>query len=85
MPESAHVSIVPAAATLIVRTFNASHEAIQQLVEAGVLRQVHVGRRSRAYEAPDKGADFTTLERQLVRPERNTGKRKPPRKVPERR
>jgi hypothetical protein len=89
-PDSAHTSGVPiltvdGAAMLIGRTFNPANDAIQRLVEAAVLRQVNVGRRNRAYEAPDIIAAFTALERRLASPEGDTRMSTPERKVPERR
>ena len=81
----APILTVDGAATLIGRTFNPANEAIQRLVEAGILRQVNIGRRNRAYEAPEIIAAFTALERQLASPEGNTRTSKPVRKVPERR
>jgi Fic family protein len=60
------VLTVDAAASLINRTFNPANEAIQRLVDAGILRQVTVGRRNRAFEAPEVIAAFTALERQLA-------------------
>lgn len=80
----APILTVDGAATLIGRTFNPANEAIQRLVEAGILRQVNIGRRNRAYEAPEIIAAFTALERQLASPEGNTRTSKPVRKVPER-
>jgi Fic family protein len=81
----APILTVDGAATLIGSTFNPANEAIQRLVEAGILRQVNIGRRNRAYEAPEIIAAFTALERQLASPEGNTRTSKPVRKVPERR
>jgi Fic family protein len=81
----APILTVDGAATLIGRTFNPANEAIQRLVEAGILRQINVNRRNRAYEAPDIIAAFTALERQLASPEGNTRRSKPARRVPERR
>ena len=81
----APILTVDGAAALIGRTFNPANEAIQRLVEAGILRQVNVGRRNQAYEAPDIIAAFTALERQLASPEGNTRRSKPARRVPERR
>jgi Fic family protein len=81
----APILTVDGAATLIGRTFNPANEAIQRLVEAGILRQVSIGRRNRAYEAPEIIAAFTALERQLASPEGDTRASKPVRKVPERR
>ncbi len=66
------------AAELIERTFQATNEAIGRLTEARVLRQVNVGRRNRAFEAPDLIKTFTDLERQLASPTGNT--RQPNRK-----
>jgi hypothetical protein len=81
----APILTVDAAAALIGRTFNPANEAIQRLVEAGILRQVNVGRRNRAYEAPDIIAAFTALERLLASPEGDTRMSKPVRRVSDRR
>jgi Fic family protein len=81
----APVVTVPAAATLIGRSFTAANNAVAQLVKAGVLRQVNVGRRNRAYEAPEIIAAFTDLERQLASPDADTLTSKPARPVPQRR
>jgi hypothetical protein len=81
----APILTVDGAATLIGRTFNPANEAIQRLVDAGILRQVNVGRRNRAYEAPDIIAAFTALERRLASPDGDTRMSKPVRRVPERR
>ena len=53
------------AATLIDRSFQAASQAIDRLLLAGVLVQVNVGRRNRAFEAPELIGAFTALERQL--------------------
>jgi Fic family protein len=81
----APVVTVPSAATLIGRSFTAANNAVAQLVTAGVLHQVNVGRRNRAYEAPEIIAVFTDLERQLALPEGDTRTSKPARPVPQRR
>ncbi|NNN12325.1 MAG: Fic family protein [Acidimicrobiaceae bacterium] len=60
------------AAELIGRSFVQTSEAITRLVEAEVLRQVNVGRRNRAFEAPDIIDAFAALERQLASPEGDT-------------
>ncbi len=57
---------------MISRSFIQTNEAISRLVEAGILEQVTVGRRNRAFEAPDIIAAFTDLERQLASPEGDT-------------
>ena len=81
----APVMTVPSAATLIGRSFAAANNAVAQLVTAGVLQQINVGRRNRAYEAPEIIAAFSDLERQLALPERDTRTSKPARPVPQRR
>lgn len=68
----APILTIDGAAKLLGRTFNPANEAIQRLVEAGILRQVNIGKRNRAYEAPEIIAAFTALERQLGSPEGDT-------------
>jgi len=53
---------------LIRRTYPAANNAVTQLVDAGVLKQVNIARRNRAYEAPEIIPAFTDLERQLASP-----------------
>ena len=53
-------------------------------MDAGVLKQVNIGRRNRAYEAPEIVAAFTDLERQLASPAGDT-RSEPARRVPRRR
>ncbi len=60
------------AAVLLGRTFKPANDAIQRLVQAGVLRQITIGRRNRAYEAPEIIDAFTDLERRLTSPEGDT-------------
>lgn len=72
------------AATLLRRTYKPAAAAIQRLVDAGILRQVNVGRRNKAFEAPDVIAAFTALERQLASPEGDTRTSEPMRTVPRR-
>jgi hypothetical protein len=55
-------------ATLLGRTFKPANEAIQRLVQAGILRQITIGRRNRAYEAPEIIEAFTDLEHRLAGP-----------------
>jgi Fic family protein len=52
---------VGGAAALVGRSYAAVNEALARLLEAGVIRQVGVGRRNRAFEAPDCVAAFTDL------------------------
>lgn len=81
----APVITVNSAAALIGRTYPAANNAVGQLVDAGVLRQVTIGKRNRAYEAPDIIAAFSDLERQLASPEGDTRVSEPNRRVPRRR
>jgi Fic family protein len=64
----APVLTVNGAAELIGRSFPQTNEAVARLAEAGVLSQLTVGRRNRAYEAKDIVNAFTDLERQLASP-----------------
>jgi len=59
----APVLTVGGAAALIGRSFEQTNGAIERLTEAGILRQVTVGRRNRAFEAPQIIDAFTDLER----------------------
>jgi Fic family protein len=78
----APVVTVNTAATLVDRSFVQTNEAIARLTEVGILRQITVGRRNRAFEAPEIIAAFTDLERQLASPEGDTRSSLPLRKVP---
>ena len=78
----APIVTVNSAADLIGRTFQATNGAINRLVEAGVLSQINVGRRNRAFEAPDLIEAFTDLERQLASPRGDTRVSAPARRVP---
>ena len=81
----APVVTVNSAANLIGKSFVNTNQAVARLVEADILRQVTVGRRNRAFEAPDIIAAFTDLERQLASPEGDTLTSEPVRRVPRRR
>jgi Fic family protein len=78
----APVVTVQSAAALVGRSEQAVNEAIPRLVKAGVLRQTTVGRRNRAFEAPDIIKVFTDLERQLASPGGDTLRSRPGRPVP---
>lgn len=67
----APVVSVSSAASLIGRSFQATNEAMIRLEAAGVVHQVNVGRRNRAFEATAIIDAFTALERQLASPERD--------------
>ncbi len=81
----APVLTVNSASELIQRSFVQANEAVMRLAEAGILRQVTVGRRNRAFEAPDVISAFTDLERQLASPGGDTRTSDPVRRVPRRR
>lgn len=81
----APVVTVNSAAELIGRSFVQTNEAIIRLADAGILRQVTIGRRNRAFEAPDVIAAFTDFERQLASPDGDTRRSRPSRPVPRRR
>ena len=72
------------ASDLIGRSFQATSQAIDRLVEAGILTQVTVGRRNRAFEAPELIEAFKALERQFASPEGDTLVSEPIRSVPRR-
>jgi Fic family protein len=59
---------VQSAAALIDRSEQAINEAIARLVAAGVLAQITVGRRNRAFEARELVDAFADLERMLANP-----------------
>jgi Fic family protein len=80
----APIVTVNGAAELIGRTYQATNEAIDRLVEARILRQVNVGRRNRAFEAPELIRMFTDLERRLASPTGDTRSATPTRRVPQR-
>ena len=81
---SAPVLTARTATELTGRTFQATNLAIARLVDAGVLAQVSVGRRNRAFEAPELIEAFTSLERQLASPGGDTCFFPPSRHVPAR-
>lgn len=78
----APILTVNGAADVLGRSFEATNNAIQRLVDAGILQQVRAGRRNRAFEAPDVITVFTELERQLASPEGDTLVSPPTRVVP---
>jgi Fic family protein len=81
----APVITVQSASTLIGRSEQAVNEAIPRLVAAGVLVQTTIGRRNRAFEAPDLINAFNDLERELASPDGDTLSAPPGRRVPQRR
>jgi Fic family protein len=79
------VLTVTGAANILGRSFRAASRAIEDMVEAGVLKQVTVGKRNRAFEAVEIVDAFTRFERQLASPSGDTQADPPTRPVPARR
>jgi Fic family protein len=80
----APVLSVTGAAALLGRSFQATNEAMVRLESAGVVSQVTVGRRNRAYEARAIIDAFAALERRLASPAGDTPIAPPPRPTPAR-
>lgn len=78
------VFTVKTAANVIGRSEVAVGHAVNRLLEAGVIRQVRVGRRNRAFEAVGLFEAFTGFERQLASPDSDTARTPPVRPVPAR-
>jgi len=81
----ASVITVKSASEIIGRSFKATNDAVTQLRDAGILRQLHVGHRNRAFEAIELIETFNDLERQLASPAGDTHISPPTRSVPSRR
>jgi Fic family protein len=78
----APILTVHSAETLLGRTYKPTHDAIERLMQAGILRPVAIDKRSRAYESPEIIDAFTALERQLASPHGDTRTSPPVRRVP---
>ena len=78
----APILTVQSAAELIARSTQATNEAITRLTEAKVLSQTTLGRRNRAFEAPEVIRAFTDLERRLAIPSGDVQTAPPTRPVP---
>lgn len=72
------------AAALIGRSYPTTNDAINDLVEAGILVSTRIGRRNRAFEAQELIALFTDFERQLSSPDMDTNLSSPVRGAPAR-
>ena len=72
-------------ADLTGRSPTAANEAIDRFVAAGILSQITVGRRNRAWEAAEVVEVFSDLERSLASPTGDTLAARPSRAVPSRR
>lgn len=80
----APIVTVATAAALIGRSYQQTNQAMQRLATAGVVRQITVGQRNRAFEAAEVIDAFTDLERQLASPTGDTKASRPVRPVPRR-
>lgn len=78
------VLTVKTAMALLGRSKPQVNQAVARLEAAGVLRQITVGRRNRAFEARDVIDAFTDLERQLASPSGDTQSTPPNRPAPAR-
>lgn len=76
---------VKSAMAVLGRSKPQVNDAVSRLERAGVLRQVTVGRRNRAFEAREVIDAFADLERQLASPTGDTLAMPPARPVPARR
>ncbi len=83
-PPAAPVLTVSTAEELVGMSFQARSLAVECLVEAGVLVQVSIGRRNRAFEANELVDAFTAFERRLASPEGDTRTSPAARRVPRR-
>lgn len=73
---------VGSTAKLISRSFQATNNAISQLVDAKILTPVTMGKRNRAFEAMQVLEMFTDLERRIASPRGDTRIVGPSRRVP---
>ena len=80
----APILTVQSAAALIGRSVPAANGAVARLAEAKVLSQLNVGKRNRAFEAPQLIRAFADLERRLASPTGDTRVTPPARRVPRR-
>jgi Fic family protein len=80
----APILTVTTTAALIRRSYQQTNHAMQRLTDAGVLKQISVGQRNRAFEAAELIDAFTDLERQLASPAGDTRSERPNRPAPAR-
>ncbi|MQA84536.1 MAG: Fic family protein [Streptosporangiales bacterium] len=79
---STPVLTVATAADLIGRSVQRANDAVNLLVEAGVLKQTTIGRRNRAFEVPELVSAITGFERALAGPLGDTRRAPPARPTP---
>lgn len=85
MLPGAPIITVNSASVLIDKSYKAASQAVTDLADRGILTQVTVGRRNRAFEAREIIDSFADLERQLASPGGDTLASPPARSVPYRR
>ena len=78
------VLTVAGASRILKRSLPAANEAVNELVEAGILTAVKQGKRNRVFEARDLVDAFTKFERSLATPGGDTRNARPARPVPSR-
>jgi len=86
LPGAPLITLSTATATALTgRTPPAVNNALAKLEEAGILKQTTIGRRNRAFAAPELLDAFSVLERQLASPDADPRFSPPVRRVPARR
>ena len=78
------VFTINTASEMLQRSWDAVNQAVLRLEQAGVVRQVTIGRRNRAYEVVGLFEAMTAYERILASPAADTAVAAPVRPVPER-
>jgi len=76
------VFTVNTAAQALERSFQATNDAIERLIKAGIVKPLNAAQRNRAFEVPEALDIFRQFERQLASPAGNTALEKPVRPVP---
>jgi Fic family protein len=78
------VLTVAGASRILNRSLPAANQAVNQLVESGILAPVNQGKRNRVFEARELIDAFTAFERALATPGGETRSARPTRPVPTR-
>jgi Fic family protein len=78
------VLTVAGASRILKRSLPATNEAVNELVNAGILTPINQGKRNRVFEARELVDAFTKFERSLATPGANTRSAHPARAVPSR-
>jgi Fic family protein len=78
------VLTVAGASRMLKRSIPAANDAVNDLVDAGILRSMNQGKRNRVFEARELIDAFTSFERSLATPGGDTRSVRPARPVPAR-